>query len=96
MAGISLNKNVTCGSSLNVSGLSQLNNIITCNNTFPDLTAAINATTHSIINVFPGINGQQGPLTADLYNIYISSFAYGSSLSGPQPYITVNYSMLYN
>jgi len=96
MAGISLNKNVTCGSSLNVSGLSLLNRITTFNNTFPDLTAVNNATTHSIINIFPGINGQQGPLTADLYNIYLSSFAYGTWMSGPQPYITVNCSMLYN
>ncbi len=39
---------------------------------------------------------QQGALTADLYNTYISSFAYGSSLSGPQPSITVNCSMLYH
>jgi hypothetical protein len=90
MAGIALNKNVTCGSSLNVSGLSLLNRITTFNNTFPDLTAVNNATTHSIINIFPGINGQQGGLTADLYNIYLSSFAYGTGLSGPQPYITVN------
>jgi hypothetical protein len=96
MAGISLNKNVTCASSLNVSGLSLLNRITTFNNTFPDLTAVNNATTHSIINIFPGINGQQGALTADLYNIYLSSFAYGTWMSGPQPYITVNCSMLYN
>jgi len=96
MAGISLNKNVTCGSSLNVSGLSLLNRITTFNNTFPDLTAVNNSTTHSIINIFPGINGQQGALTADLYNIYLSSFAYGTYMSGPQPYITVNCSMLYN
>jgi hypothetical protein len=48
------------------------------------------------MSVFPGVNGQQGALTTDLYNIYLSSFAYGSSLSGPQPYITVNCSMLYN
>jgi hypothetical protein len=83
MAGISFNKNVTCVSTLNVSGLSLLNRIATFNNTFPDLTAVNNSTTHSIINIFPGINGQQGALTADLYDIYISSFAYGIYLSGP-------------
>jgi hypothetical protein len=49
-----------------------------------------------MINIFPGINGQQGTLTADAYNIYLSSFAYGTSLSGPQPYITVNLKDLYN
>jgi hypothetical protein len=47
MAGISLNKNVTFGSSLNVSGLSLLNRITTFNNTFPDLTAVNNSTIHS-------------------------------------------------
>ena len=81
---------------LTVSGLSLLNRIATFNNTFPDLTAVNNSTTHSIINLFPGINGQQGALTADLYNIYLSSFAYANYLSGPQPYITVNCTMLYN
>ncbi len=60
------------------------------------MTAGNNSITHSIINVFPGINGQQGNLTAGLYNIYLSSFAYGTGLSGPQPYITVNCSTLYN
>ena len=33
---------------------------------------------------------------AGAYNIYLSSFAYGTGLSGPQPYITENCSMLYN
>ena len=81
---------------MTVSGLSLLNRITTYNNTFPDLTAVNNATTHSMINIFPGLNGQQGALAADTYNIYLSSFAYGSSLSGPQPYITVNCTTLYN
>ena len=81
---------------LTVTGLSLLNRITTYNNTLPDLTAVNNATTHSMINVFPGINGQQGALTADAYNIYLSSFAYGTGLSGPQPYITVNCTTLYN
>ena len=49
-----------------------------------------------MINIFPGINGQQGNLEANLYNIHLSSFAYGSSLSGPQPYLTVNCTKLYN
>ena len=46
--------------------------------------------------MFPGISGQQGALTAGSYNIYLSSFAYGTGSSEPQPYITVNCSMLYN
>jgi hypothetical protein len=87
---------VTCVSSLNVSGLSLLNRIATYNNTRPNLTAVNNATTHSMISVFPGINGQQGTLTAGAYNIYLSSFAYGTGSSGPQPYITVNATTLYN
>ena len=64
-----LNNDTTCRSSLNVAGLALLNRIATYNNTSPDLTAVNNTTTHSIINVFPGINGQQGALTADAYNI---------------------------
>ncbi len=75
---------------MNVFGLALLNRIATYNNTSPDLIAVNNAITHSIINVFPGINGQQGALTADTYNIHLSSFAYGTYLSGPQPYLTVN------
>ena len=81
---------------LNVSGLGFINRIATYNNTLPPLTAITNTTTHSIINIFPGINGQQGVLTANAYNIYLSSFAYGTSLSIPQPYITVNCTTLYN
>ena len=67
-------------------GLSLINRIATYNDTSPDLTTVNNATTHWIISVFPGINGQQGVLTADLYNIHLSSFAYRTYLSGPQPY----------
>ena len=91
-----LNNTTTCTSSLNVVGLSLLNRIATYNNTLPDFTAVNNATSHSMINVFPGINGQQGELTADTYNINLSSFAYGTYMSGPQPYLTVNCTMLYN
>jgi hypothetical protein len=52
---------------LSVTGLSLLNRIATYNNTSPNLTAVNNATTHSMINVFPGINGQQGALTAEIW-----------------------------
>ena len=80
----------------NMNGTALLNRLVTYNNTLPPLTAVNNATTHSMINIFPGINGQQGALTAGAYNIYLSSFAYGTGLSGPQPYITINLTTLYN
>ncbi len=44
--------NITCVGTLNVSGLSRLNRIVTQNNTSPDLTAVNNATTHSMIKYF--------------------------------------------
>jgi hypothetical protein len=49
---------------------STFNRIATYNNISPDLTAVNNATIHSMINVFTSINGRQGALTADTYNIY--------------------------
>ncbi len=49
---------ITNTGTLNVLGLALLNTIVTYNNTSPDLTAVNNATSHSIINVFPVIDGQ--------------------------------------
>jgi hypothetical protein len=101
ISALSTSGNATCTSSLNVSGTTTLkyslvDRFVTYNNTFPGLTAVNNATTHSMINIFPGINTQQGTLTADAYNINLSSFAYGTYLSGPQAYLTVNLTTLYN
>ena len=87
-----LNGATTCTSSLNVAGLALLNRIATYNDTSPDFTAVNNATTHSIINVFPGINGQQGALTADAYNINLNSLDDNYHLMCKNLYDIIEYS----